>query len=977
MSRRIFTGRRAKGRFPGVLLPCGHSANGKAYSSYQKACILLAQHGFVVLCFDPLGQGERRQLIGDQPQQTSPPRSEHNPLSVAPMLLGRSLAAMMVWDGMRGIDYLCSRPEVDAERIGCTGISGGGNLTSYLMAFDERIVAAAPGCFMTTHRHKNEFPGPGDAEQNLHAQIRDGFDHPDFIVSRAPQPTLILAATQDYVPIAGTWGAFRQGKRAYTLLGYPERIQLLETNDKHGFTKRMREGVVRFMARWLQGRLVEVFEEDDVPILSDEHLQVTPHGQVRWLPGARSTFDLYTEAEQELAAKRPPLTAKVVREATGIRPLKELPKPQVEILRSEVRETSGSDREQTVTNPMEPNKLIIRPEPGILLPALHWPDGARSPILIAPAEGMNSAVGQARRWHAQGHPVLIVDVRDLGETGTRNWRFPGADSFIGLMLGRSWLTMRAEDLLISARLLAESSEQKQVDLHATGETTPAALHAAFLEPDLIGDVQTTDGLASWQELMTSRDAYSHIHQVVYGALRSYDLPDLRQKANETQARLYRRIQIPAKFLTTKQGHTFGGDLRIGDFNGDGQCDFLVYRCNHGAPKGAHRGGMKPAFIGAFDLEGTALWQAGEDGNHPSRPMSVAVKDWTGDGADDVICFWHRPIKDSKSDWQSLADVVVQLRDGRSGDVLREAAPQAITERRLKDPIGANWVHQRLLIANFRGTPEPHDIAVKLGDTYVALDEDFSVLWTYRSEWVKYSQCPAYIPAVGDIDSDGRDELLTGYHLIDDDGSLMWKNKLGDNMDSVTIDRWQGATRAICSGFGHVLTADGQVVLALGRELVPHGQEVRVADFHSGYAGNEMVLRAYGHQEKVHLVSSQSNKIIHTIELQSSPTNVGMEPVYWNGPDKPAFLFNGGWLWDMQQGTGRQLPNLPPPNGGKVHRMGFYHAIPANLCCDDREELVLWDPTATEVFVYTPQPSGDSAYSGYQAGSRQYNPRIMD
>ena len=102
-------------------------------------------------------------------------------------------------------------------------------------------------------------------------------------------------------------------------------------------------------------------------------------------------------------------------------------------------------------------------------------------------------------------------------------------------------------------------------------------------------------------------------------------------------------------------------------------------------------------------------------SNPSRPMSVAVKDWTGDGADDVICFWHKPGPGLKADWQSLADVAVQLRDGRTGKVLREAAPKAITKRRRKDPVGANWVHQRLLIANFRGTPEPRDLAVKLGD----------------------------------------------------------------------------------------------------------------------------------------------------------------------------------------------------------------------------------------------------------------------
>ena len=443
------------------------------------------------------------------------------------------------------------------------------------------------------------------------------------------------------------------------------------------------------------------------------------------------------------------------------------------------------------------------------------------------------------------------------------------------------------------------------------------------------------------------------------------------------ALLYRKLAIPKQFLITRKGHTFGGDIRIGDLNGDGRCDFLVYRCNHGAPRGAHMGGMKPTFLGAFDLDGKVLWQVGKNGNQPSRPMSVAIKDWTGDGADDVICFWHKPQAGIKTDWQNLADVAIQLRDGRTGKLIREASPKAITERRRKDPVGANWVHQRLLIANFRGTKEPRDVAVKLGDTYVAMDEHFNVLWTYRTEWVKYSQCPAYIPAVGDIDGDGCDELLTGYHLIDDNGSVMWKDKLGNNMDSVTIDRWQGKMRAICSGFGHVMSADGEAILSLGKELVPHGQEVRVANFHRDYEGNEMVLRAFGHTTKIHVVSSASNRIIKTFDLQFSPTNVGMDPVYWNGPDQPALLYNGGWLWDVEQAKGWQLPQLPPPNGGEVHRMGFYHFIPANICGDQREELVIWDPTAQHVFIYTGKPFDPLESSAYRHGPRQYNPRLMD
>ena len=58
-------------------------------------------------------------------------------------------------------------------------------------------------------------------------------------------------------------------------------------------------------------------------------------------------------------------------------------------------------------------------------------------------------------------------------------------------------------------------------------------------------------------------------------------------------------------------------------------------------------------------------------------------------------------------------------------------------------------------------------------------------------------------------------------------------------------------------------------------------------------------------------------------------------------------------------------------------MGFYHAIPADVCGDRREEIVVWDPTAASVFIYTPAPLDETAYTGYGPGPRQINPRLMD
>lgn len=478
---------------------------------------------------------------------------------------------------------------------------------------------------------------------------------------------------------------------------------------------------------------------------------------------------------------------------------------------------------------------------------------------------------------------------------------------------------------------------------------------------------------------------------------------------ESGPQLYRRIPIPEDFLVTEGGHTFGGDIRIGDLNGDGRCDLLIYRSAHSGPSGPAIGGFKPCFLGAFEMDGTVLWSVGGAGTHPVRPGSVAIHDLDGDGAAEVICFWHQPRRltlDSRpnrrgqdgsgesshetADWQSLADIVVQIRDGITGDVIRQAAPKEITSRRCQPEAKpgqprlsmgrrtANWVHQRILIANFRGTDRPRDFVVKLGDTHVAFDDRLNVLWKYTTQWIEYSKCPAYIPAVGDIDGDGRDEVNSGYFLLDHDGEPLWKQRLGDNMDSVAITTWDnGRVRAICSGFGHVMDAHGKAVLSLGKAKVPHGQEVRVANLRDDLPGPEMVIRHNGHNPDAILVSSDTNRIVSRFRLNASPTNVGMEPVFWNGPDKAALLYNGGWLWDLKTVKGKPLPDLPPPNGGKIHRMGFYHAIPADLCGDVREELVLWDPTATDIFIYTPGPLDESAYRGYRAGPRQYNPRIMD
>jgi len=533
---------KSKPPYPGVLLPCGHSSNGKASEAYQRASILLAKNGIAVLCPDPVGQGERYQILGDGGRPPQAPTGEHMIAGVAPIPLGRNLAASMIWDEIRGIDYLVSRPEIDPARIGCTGNSGGGNRTSYLMALDERIVAAAPGCFLTTTRRKNESPGPGDAEQNIHAQIAAGMDHADYVLMRAPKPTLILAATHDFVPIEGAWENFREAKRWYSLLGFAERVDLIEADEKHGFTRPLRIAATRWMRRWLLG-VDDAVTEGEFPVLSDAELQCTPEGQVLLLPGARSLFDFYAEEAERLAAERRRKwetsdreeLLEEVRLLAGIRRLADIERPKCES-RGRV-ERSG---ETGVRAGYHTEKLVIKPAEGVLLPALVFePDAASAgACLYLHGEGKHvdaAAGGPIERLVLAGNTVLAVDLSGCGETRVTAWRYRGAASwlgtaaaefFIAYMLDKSFVGMRAEDVLVCGRFLAERCGAERVDVVAVGEAGPAALHAVALEPQIFATLTLRRSLESWSGACRTRETKNVLMQTVHAALTVYDLPEL-------------------------------------------------------------------------------------------------------------------------------------------------------------------------------------------------------------------------------------------------------------------------------------------------------------------------------------------------------------------------------------------------------------------------------------------------------------------
>ena len=525
---------------PGVVVSSGHSRTGKTADYNQRFGIMMAKQGMAALCFDPIGQGERSQILKDdgQPRYSST-TTEHFLIGVGSILVGRNTARYRVWDAMRSIDYLASRTEVDAKRIGFTGCSGGGTVTSFVMALDDRVACAAPACYLTTFRHLIETIGPQDAEQNVFGQIAFGLDHPDYVLLRAPRPTLISSTTDDFFSIDGAWDNYRQAKRIYARLGYPERVDLVEVEGKHGVHPQNLATIAHWMNRWLQGR-DEPVAIAEIKVLPPADLLCTETGQVLNLPGERSVFDLNAAYEADLAKQRkvqwnaspPEEMLAQIRELIGVRPNSELKPPKFKDLGRITREKYHID------------KLLLRTDSGIPMPALtfHPPvpvDDAYLYLHDAGKLGDTGEDGPIEQLVDEGYAVVTVDLRGQGETasGKRDAVLTDWKTFyLGYLLGKPLVGMRVEDALAAADFVAyyqkKRTDPRKVHLVGVGHAGIVALHAAALHPEIFASVTLRNTPRDWASLVRQENAAGQLDSTVHGALELYDLPDLVRLAGQ-------------------------------------------------------------------------------------------------------------------------------------------------------------------------------------------------------------------------------------------------------------------------------------------------------------------------------------------------------------------------------------------------------------------------------------------------------------
>ena len=282
-----------KGKAPAILNVIGHNQDAFRMELYQLINCNLAKKGIIILAIDPPGQGEHVQYFDPKINFSSIGYSviEHCYFGNQLFLSGISPARYFIWDGIRGIDYLLSRSDVDPERIGVTGWSGGGTVTSFISAFDERVKVSVPCSWATTNKRLLETKGIQDTENTFIHGLAKGLTFEDLLEVRAPKPTLMAFNSRDeFLTIQGVYEAYAEAKKAYKTFGMEDNLEMVEDDSKHWMTPKIRLAIYKFFMKHFN--IPGEPSEQEVDLLSAAELTVTATGQISTSLGGDMIFDV-------------------------------------------------------------------------------------------------------------------------------------------------------------------------------------------------------------------------------------------------------------------------------------------------------------------------------------------------------------------------------------------------------------------------------------------------------------------------------------------------------------------------------------------------------------------------------------------------------------------------------------------------------------------------------------------------------------
>jgi hypothetical protein len=523
---------------PAVLVPSGHSANGKVY--YQALCQRLVQRGYVVINWDAIGQGERSQFwdAKNNKSRYNLICAEHAVLGNLAYLAGTNLARWEIWDGIRALDYLLTRPDVDPDRINITGTSGGGFQTAHIAALDPRIKVAAPSCYISAlpmRVYNRIFKDPdSDPEQDLYGMISNGVDHPGLLLMMYPRPVFVAAAVLDFFPIEGTHQTVREVSDLYERFGHGDRIATREGYHGHQYSPENQEAAMNFLDHFngmpARRALPPVKELDEAA------LRCTRIGQVMLdYENARSVMDLVRDYYEQRKT-RPPIYLKQLyysRLYPGIKSWRlaeyrgAVPGPN-EIL----WELVGSSQSGSSGSEVKIDRYVLHHSRFLNLPLLHiHKNTAPHPALLWLGEDGKVTAQQwpdVTRYLDAGYDIISIDPRGLGET-RMPYKAASPDDpalaqmdfdhayvspisgvladyvYNSLLSGRPYFLQMIEDVEIATRFVRERINP-QTELTITGEGTAYTLASAVSEalPNIKLISQPDSRILKWSDLVNEK-----------------------------------------------------------------------------------------------------------------------------------------------------------------------------------------------------------------------------------------------------------------------------------------------------------------------------------------------------------------------------------------------------------------------------------------------------------------------------------------
>lgn len=476
----LFLPKNKKKPAPAVIVCPGHTANGLKSLVYQNVSINLVEKGFVVLMFDPIGQGERLQYPDAATGQSviGVPTNEHSHAGAQTLLNGVSLTDYFVWDIVRAIDYLETRKEVDIKRLGITGRSGGGLQSALLMAYEDRIYAAAPECYITNFTRLFQSIGSQDAEQNPYRFIANGFDQPDFLHLHAPKPALIITTTNDFFNIQGARETYAEASLSYKAFGVPQNLRMVTDFGKHESTKKNREALYAFFMEYLNvpGDPAELATE----LFSEKELQITPTGQVISSFSAETVYSLNRKFVSNKKTVNKPTVKELVDLAGVNTDIKLSSGVFTGIIQGENRITERYFLENNSSDYALP-LFVIKPKDGANGKPFLWlnPVGKKSLV-------KNELIDSLLNY---GYNIIIPDLPGIGELKDTNFqgdgfvkKVPFNYTFGANLVGKSVSGIQAEALLLINQFVNQEDTFKEKNISALIEgpmCMPFMIYAAI------------------------------------------------------------------------------------------------------------------------------------------------------------------------------------------------------------------------------------------------------------------------------------------------------------------------------------------------------------------------------------------------------------------------------------------------------------------------------------------------------------------